>query len=684
MMNKNLGVMEEQQELYVLNEKLLEVGYTPELCAHIVQKLMQVDIEKAYRFAMKALSRLEDSKLLSDSYSQWMIVSIIRYFVNKKDYLQVKEQLDHIEKTCKLSEMTQLALVGIMANVAKEENKIKEIFSYASRYIELWNWKQSHKEEVLEQTELDLAIFYEKEYFHEIIHIGAVAANQLKRYKDANRFWNLLPWEEDGFDRTKYQIHFQHTITELQKQKKKDEKFLELIKNEISRTGLTKQKVAQLEQKLFSKENALELDNNYYIEYISILERRGELKNPYGQWFLTVRIRALSKEGKYKELLQQGKLLQENYFLTQTTKIVLAAIVIADAEKEEDYDTIANYVEIYLENWDWIQANKEEALLQTQENSWKFISEEFYFYVVHLAATIANIKKDYELANRYLKRIPWKRENFDSSVYQGILNSTIRGIQEIKDRQYEEKVIILVSLVETLVEASNQLKVNFSLGKLEMAKRFLVEMQEVAITIGTSLDRFIGEGTVTVKLLEQYCELLWNCNNAQSLEECFSLAEIICEAGNLIQENFLREIRKKQKILLFPSKAEDWILFEPYWKEAKQNGDEVYVIPIPYFQKYYDGSFVEEYYEGENFPKNILITKYNEHKYDGKLVDLIVVKDNYHEKHPFYSVHPFYYIDNLKQYAKKIELISDWDGGVGVFNEQMEILRALIEETKEN
>lgn len=888
----------------ILKEELVEVGCTPRLCAQMVQELLALDdtIDGAYAFAIDALPRLEKIGMLSDSCSQWILVALVRYFAKKEDYTQAKKQLHDIECAYSLSEVAQMVLMGVMANMAVKAQNIEDILTYVSRYLELWDWKQAHPQEAMIQVQLDFPKFCKDSYYHRMIHLGAVAANYLEQYEKANRFWSRLPWGTEGFEDEKYAIDYQSTKQGLQKQQeekksaivsnfdvaiknpmkmsniakksgkeqskfpklikskvkltigmlvsnhvqyirkamealkpllksvsselvvidtkgeetdgsiaivreytdkiypftwcddfsaarnfcldhakgewflyvdddewfddvqelidffhskecekyysgfyytrdylpdgtysmgiagriirrtehtrfvgrvhetfnevfapnkqfqcfthhygyayeneeariKKQQRNIGILKREIEEIGLTPKLAAQMVQELLSNKTTRAEGYQFCIDSISILEQQQMLLDSCTQWLLAASVRYFTEENDYSKLLQQAEKIQK-YPLTQIAQLVIAATVALSAETEKEYETALKYVKIYLENYDWRQANEEEALLQTQLDFPRFYSESYYLHVVHLAAIAANAKQEYELANQYWKRLPWGTEGFDATIYEKDLNTTIQGMQIAKDKQYEEKLATLVPLLEVLAEASAQVKLNFSLGNMEIAKSFLVGMQEAAITLGTSLDSLIGEGSTTVKLLEQYCELLWNCSIAQRLEDGVALAEILCEAVGLINENFLRDTRRQKTILLFPMKANDWPLFEPYWQEAKQNGDKVFVIPVPYFEKKYDGTFGEEHYEGENFPEGIDITRYEEYNYKGKLADLIVVRDNYNDKQVFYNVHPFYYIENIEQYAKEVVAVAEWDGGVSELQRSMESLRKLIAQVK--
>lgn len=262
--------------------------------------------------------------------------------------------------------------------------------------------------------------------------------------------------------------------------------------------------------------------------------------------------------------------------------------------------------------------------------------------------------------------------------------AAIRKSQMEKEEQYEKQVSNLIPLAEILAEAAGQVKQEFLSGNMTTAKQYLVGMQEAAISLGTSLDCLIGEGSVTVTLLEQYCELLWNCNNAERAEDGLALAEVLCEAANLIAESFAKETRRKKTILLLPKRGSEWPLFEPYWQEAKQNGDKVIVIPVPCYEKHYNGIRGEVIYGEEKYPEYIEITEYSEYNYTDRLADLMVVLDDYNDQQAFYSVHPFFYIDNLELYTKKVEIIARWDGGVSELEHQTELLLQMVAKAKKS
>lgn len=478
--------------------------------------------------------------------------------------------------------------------------------------------------------------------------------------------------------------HYGYVYADREEMLKKQKRNLDILKQEIEEGGITPRWAAQYVLELTGDDSTKEEAYQKAMEYIPQLNAMGEILDSCSQWLLTATVRHFSGKETYQQQLEQADYIRKTYSLTQTAELVLASTVLVTAVEAEDFETAVGYADLYLKNYDWYQTHEKEAIIQVQLDFPGFLCEDFHHQILHLAAKAANQMEDFDKANQYWKRMPWKKEGFNARCYEEDLNKTVRGMREAKERQYDEKVKSLAPLVEILAEASVQVKNDFSTGNMTLAKQYLAGMQEAAISLGTSLDNLIGEGSTTVVLLEQYCELLWNCNTAERAEDGLALAEVLCEATKLISESFVKETRRKKTILLMPKRGSEWYLFEPYWKEAKENGDRVIVIPVPCYDKHVNGMRGEEIYGDEKYPEELELLDYKKYNYSGFLADLIVVKDDYNSEQTFYTVHPFFYIDNLKQYTKKLEVVSEWDGGIGELERQMEALRKLVEEAKQS
>ena len=78
---------------------------------------------------------------------------------------------------------------------------------------------------------------------------------------------------------------------------------------------------------------------------------------------------------------------------------------------------------------------------------------------------------------------------------------------------------------------------------------------------------------------------------------------------------------------------------------------------IKHFDKNPDGSFREEHYEGDQYPKNVPITRYDEYDLEAHHPDIIYIHNPYDECNHVTSVHPHFYARNLRNYTDKLVYI---------------------------
>ena len=96
-----------------------------------------------------------------------------------------------------------------------------------------------------------------------------------------------------------------------------------------------------------------------------------------------------------------------------------------------------------------------------------------------------------------------------------------------------------MALLDSILEAEDYLRTTIAAGNSQEQQELLAGMQEAAITVGTTLDGLLGEGTKEVTLLEKYCELVWQCNN-EALPEQKLLAADEMRAQILLVKEALR------------------------------------------------------------------------------------------------------------------------------------------------
>lgn len=214
--------------------------------------------------------------------------------------------------------------------------------------------------------------------------------------------------------------------------------------------------------------------------------------------------------------------------------------------------------------------------------------------------------------------------------------------------------------IETLLgqmeEAHEQIKEYIEQGSIPPAMELLEDCQTGGVTVGNLIESTEGEGHPAVVLLEDYCELVYQIY--QKLEEDYKevnknkvykqLRQKLIKVANSVKN----DIPTRIEAVFLPYKASMWDSLESVWMAADADPNcDAYVIPIPYYDKNPDGSFREMHYEGDLYPENVPITKYDAFDFEQHRPDMIYTHNPYDDSNFVTSVHPFFYSDNLKKFT---------------------------------
>lgn len=221
-------------------------------------------------------------------------------------------------------------------------------------------------------------------------------------------------------------------------------------------------------------------------------------------------------------------------------------------------------------------------------------------------------------------------------------------------RKYIKKQIL--GIINSLFDASQLLKKLIIKNSDDKIGVLLQDMQSAAIEIGETIEKSQGEGTETVRLLEELCELIWETSQAPSSEKNRFCKEIHKKLG-MIQEQ-AKAIPERTEVVFLPYKASMWDSLESVWMAARDDENcDAYVIPIPYYDKNPDGSFKEVHYEAEEYPDYVPITHYNDYNFKEHHPDTIYIHNPYDDCNYVTSVHPFFYSSNIKQFTEQLVYI---------------------------
>lgn len=210
----------------------------------------------------------------------------------------------------------------------------------------------------------------------------------------------------------------------------------------------------------------------------------------------------------------------------------------------------------------------------------------------------------------------------------------------------------IVSVLETLDKAHDAIRKALETQNERAALLLLEQCQDSAIQIGSMVEASFGEHFITVGMLEEYCEQIYqvyelvrqghSCNASKIWK---NLRRVLVRVENSVKN----DIQVRTTAVFLPYKASMWDSLESVWKAADEDPNcDAYVVPIPYFDKNPDGSFREMHYEGNQYPKYVPIMSWEEYDIAAEHPDMIFIHNPYDEFNHVTSVHPAYYSKELK------------------------------------
>jgi len=221
-----------------------------------------------------------------------------------------------------------------------------------------------------------------------------------------------------------------------------------------------------------------------------------------------------------------------------------------------------------------------------------------------------------------------------------------------------------LELVETLQQMHTEIKKQITQKNIVQALGLLAECQEAAIQLGNFIEGAEGEGFVTIGYIERYCESLYReyealqGNSGDGTINADVIYDNLCGQAVKIENSIKNDIKEHIEMVFLPYKASMWDSLESVWQAAEEDPEcDAYVIPIPYFEKNDKGELAVEHYEGDQLPKNVPITFYKYYSMEERRPDVVFIHNPYDEYNHVTSIHPAYYIFELKKYAKKVAYI---------------------------
>ena len=228
------------------------------------------------------------------------------------------------------------------------------------------------------------------------------------------------------------------------------------------------------------------------------------------------------------------------------------------------------------------------------------------------------------------------------------------AMRKVQKKQVEEFVLLLE-------EAHQEIKNAMRKKNIDLAKKLLEQCWNGANKASIMIAALEGEEFVTVSLLQAYSEIVnqvYIALEQVSMLKGKDVEQILRNSWNEVYDSVKKDISVRREVVFCPYKASMWDSLESVWIEAnKDENCDVYVVPIPYFDKLPDGSFGQMHYEGKQYPKYVLITDYKAYDFVKNQPDIIFIHNPYDEFNHVTSIHPYFYTKNLKKFTDKLVYI---------------------------
>lgn len=245
----------------------------------------------------------------------------------------------------------------------------------------------------------------------------------------------------------------------------------------------------------------------------------------------------------------------------------------------------------------------------------------------------------YEKQEKFLKDkgVKFPKYEYPEGLDKRIKNLTFR-------EALNQKLDLLGKIQEKL-----ELLINYK--EQETTLKLLQEMQSIAIGIGESIEKKVGEDTETVSYLEQYCEVAYQLYDTilqNGMPDGASVREILDKMLQIVKDS-ADTMHIKKEVVFMPYRATQWKAIESVWKAACEDPDcDVRVVPISYYYKRRLGDALSDMqYDGNDFPDYVPITPFNEYYVENNHPDIIYIQNPYDKWNHSVTVHKDYYSDEL-------------------------------------
>ena len=175
--------------------------------------------------------------------------------------------------------------------------------------------------------------------------------------------------------------------------------------------------------------------------------------------------------------------------------------------------------------------------------------------------------------------------------------------------------------------------------------KLYMDCQSGALAIASFIEGIEGEGTETVALLAEYCELIYKSSIGEIGDK--PLRRHFFKIENSVND----ELKPNRiEVLFLPYQASMFDSFESIYRTAEADPDcDAYVMPIPYYDLNPDKTLGKMYYSGDGYPEDIPITNWQEYDVEKRHPDIIFTHYPYDDTAVNATIHRDFYSKRIHE-----------------------------------
>lgn len=212
----------------------------------------------------------------------------------------------------------------------------------------------------------------------------------------------------------------------------------------------------------------------------------------------------------------------------------------------------------------------------------------------------------------------------------------------------------ILDSIQTMYEAHGFIEELYNERNDTELEEILANCQEMAISIGNTIEKSEAELKEVVEPLEKYCEELYQISvNYKSNMKASKIRKKLDKRLIAAENRVKNDIIVRAQVVFMPYKASMWDSLESIWKAANEDEEcEAFVVPIPYYDRNPDFSLGKYNYEGDLFPEYVPIMDYKLFDLETRKPDVIYIHNPYDDCNYVTSVDPKFYSWELKKHTE--------------------------------